>query len=357
MFRLKRLVKLLIIILISILPVQSNSFVDVDSIIGPPNLDSANLTSNNLFCEQLKQLDCLDKFKQRQHDGAKIETNVIKQRRRRGRDGKAEDEDATTTIKDDKILSNGPTTSRALTFGKQVANSDQSEQRNALSTSGDKLERRIGPILLPLALVLALLRVILQLLRAILQLLRILLLPLEILLPPLFVLLQVVRLLLRLLDPLFYLQLILLALNIASNIARAILRIIFISRRRRRRKVKEEERETRVITLQEEEEKSHHHHYQFICLPSKRRKKKTGRKSKQNGHLDRREFYKDDAKLFSHQTIYKQLLLSELEQFARYHSKSDIPPSNLPSQLGAAQLHSWSSLFHAPVLSRSLLDT
>lgn len=357
MFHIKTLVKHLITF-ISILPVQSNSFVDVDSIIRPANLNSAkSVTSNNLCSKQLNQLDCLDKFKQqKQHDGARFETNVIKQRRSRGRNGKLEDEDAIiVAIKDDKIRTSNPATARALASGKQVANLDQSDQRAAPSTSSDKLERRLGPILVPL--VLALLNAILQLLRLVLQLLRQLL---RFIFLPLNVLLQVVRLLLRLLDPLFYIQLILFAFNIASNIARAILRLIFI--RRRRRKVdKEEDCETRVITLELLNREDNH---RYVCPQPKRKMtnkkgQKEGYKSRPNEYLDRRESSENHIRVFDRRTIHEQLLFSELKYIARYLSELDILPSPVASDISNqfTWLHRWSSPFQESVASRSLLET
>lgn len=312
MFRLKRLPKLLIV-LYSILPLQSGCFEDSDSIIRPARSNLANLASKELLYQQVEGLDCTDETKQEQHDSDKFETNVIKRPHTQPSSssaGEARELAATTSTKDDKIP-----TLRALVLGKQAENP---RQRSVISTGGDKLERRVGPILVLLPL-------LLNLLRAILQLLRIL----EIILPPLFVILQVVRLLLRLLDPLFYLQLLLLVLNIASNIARAILRIILRRIRREEKEEKEEERETRVITLLDEERP----------LPThpKKAKKKHKHKPEHDKRLGRRMPMETGIE-FLHPTTYNQLL-GDLELIAGHLSRSLTPPA-------AAELHLQNPMYH-----------
>lgn len=124
-----------------------------------------------------------------------------------------------------------------------------------------KIERRVNPLLLPIRLLLALL--------------RILLLPLRILLAPLIILLrilvraliQLLRLLLLLINPFFYLFLILEAFNIAGRIARLILRLMF----RRRHEKENKEESTHVITLVEDD----HYDVPVKILPKQHKKHKT----------------------------------------------------------------------------------
>jgi len=105
--------------------------------------------------------------------------------------------------------------------------------------SADKLERRIDPLLLPLRLIALLSRIILV--------------PLRIQLAPLIAILraliELLRVLSQLINPLFYIYLFLIVLNVAANVARIVRLILRPIFRRIRRKRKDESGERAIITL------------------------------------------------------------------------------------------------------------
>lgn len=317
----------LFICLSLILPlVQSDGLFEVDRIIRPTKLNLTKTNSNYLFCKQIQQADCLNGTSE--NSGDKIENDVIKRNR-------IEQNEAPLTTTSTLVINNAlPLRWLLMKARKHQPEAEQWPFKSIMpSTSGHKLERRIGPLLLPLRLLLALL--------------RILLLPLRILLAPLILLLQVVRLLLRLLDPLFYLELLLLALSVAANIARGILRLIFLLRRRRKQE-KKDDRETKVITLFEEQDEPHHLKPVPIVLPPKKTKKKVGHKAKQPEEIHPRRSFEGNEKLF-YQNNRNLMLLAELHNIANHLSHLNIMPfiesrysfrdfhSSL-DQLGASQM-------------------